>query len=419
MPKKKHLIGAGILAAGLLLTTACSNGGGDTGGGDTGGGDAPASNVPESVDLQGETVVSLFTSLNNDYYSSWNEGAERAVAAFNGNLVVMTNEGDPATQISQFQQQVDAGVRIIFVTAPDPSSVGEMARIANENDVCFVNTWESDPWDSPFNYGDNYTAYITNHSVDAAYETAVTLFEEMGGEGNFVHLTGHPGATPDYQRTLAVDRALEEYPGINLVDRQPGEWNRDDSRNAMAGIINRHGTDIDGVFGQNDDVGIGALNALSEAGVTGVPITGMDGNQGTMELIEAGDIFGAYSSLPQWSAGFSFVQALDACISGEAPSPLNRQLWSGGILVTADNVQDYVDTYTGGSDPYDWVKMSRVANPEDWDPQNAVSTIDMDQMWSWAEQPSGYELPQAYADAVGDRATVDAEWDEHWKLLRR
>ena len=414
MPKKMRMLGAGILAAGLLFTTACSNGGG---GGSSESG--PASDLPEEVDLKGETVVSLFTSLNNDYYSSWNEGAERAVAAFNGEYVAMTNEGDPATQISQFQQQVDAGVRMIFVTAPDPSSVGEMARIANENDVCFVNTWESDFWDSPFNYGDNYTAYHTPKSEESSYELAKALFEEMGGKGNFVHLTGHPGATADFQRTAGVDRALEEYPDIKLVDRQPGEWNRDDSRNAMAGIINRHGKEIDGVFGQNDDVGIGALNALTEAGVTGVPITGMDGNQGTMELIESGEFFGVASSMPQWQAGFSFVRALDACISGEAPEALNRQLWTGSMVVTKDNVQEYMDTYTGGNDPYDWVLMSKVAHPDDWDPQNSVQAIDMEEMWSWAEKPAGFELPKPYTEAVGDIDAVNAEWDEHWKALRR
>ena len=404
---------AGLMAAGVLVLSGCS------GTATSGGGGGAASDLPESVDLKGQTVASLFTSLNNDYYSSWDQGAKRAVEAFNGEYVAMTNEGDPATQISQFQQQVDAGVKIIFVTAPDPSSVGEMARIANENDVCFANTWESVPWESPFDFGDQYVTYHSNHSYQAAFDTVTALFDEMGGSGNFVHLTGHPGSTPDTQRTLAVDDALKEYPDITLVDRQPGEWNRDDSRNAMAGIISRSGTDIDGVFGQNDDVAIGALNALTEAGIEDVPITGMDGNEGTMELIQSGEIFGAYSSLPQWSAGFSFVQALDACMSGETPAPLNRQLWSGGIFVTADNVQEYLDTYVGDNDPYDWVKMSRVAYPDDWDPQNKVEVLNMEEMWSWEPQPSGYELPEEYSAALPELDATNAEWDEHWKLLRR
>ncbi len=419
MKKTTRMIAAGVISVGLLAATACSgSGGGDA----SDGGEAAAmqSELPESVDLKGETVASLFTSMNNDYYSTWDQGAKAAVEAFNGNYVSQTNEGDPATEIAQFQQQVDAGVKIIFITAPDSGPVPEIARIANENDVCLVNTWEMDPWDSPFEYGDNYTQYIFPDTYAAAYETATALFEEMGGKGNFVHISGHPGATPDAVRTLAVDDALKEYPDIELIDRKPGEWDRDSSRTAMSGVINRVGKDIDGVFGQNDDVAIGALNAMQEAGIEDVPITGMDGNLGTMDLIKSGDIFAVNSSLPNWNAGFSFVQALDACKSGEPPRALNRQILSQGILVTADNVDDYIENYTqDGNLPWDWVKMSRVAYPDDWDPQNGIKAMDMEEMWKWADKPAGYELPEEYAADVSNLEEVNTEWDEHWKEMRR
>lgn len=409
MAWKKRLSGISIATVCLLVVSGCtSNGGGGEG-----------EDVPEAVDLQGQTVASLFTSLNNDYYSSWDEGARAAVEAFNGNYVGLTNEGDPATQISQFQQQVDAGVEIIFVTAPDPSSVPEMARIANENDVCFANTWEMAPWESPFDYGDNYTMFLSADTDRGAYETAVALFEEMGGEGNFVHVTGWPGAIPDSQRTEAIDRALQDYPDITLIERQPGEWDRDSSRNAMAGIINRVGAEnIDGVFGQNDDVAIGAMNALQEAGRTDVPVVGVDGNQGTMELIAAGDIFASYSNLPQWQAGFSFIQALDACVTGEAPEPLNRQLMTDGMLVTADNVDHYLETYASGDSPYNWIQMSRVAYPDDWDPQNGVRVLDMEEFWAYDSPAEENEFPQEYEDALSDMDAVNDEWDAHWQLLR-
>jgi ribose transport system substrate-binding protein len=401
----------GALALSLVALAGCSAG-------EPSGTSAPKSDVPESVDLKGETVVSLFTSLNNDYYSSWDQGARRAVEAFNGNYVALTNEGDPATEISQFQQQVDAGAKIIFVTAPDPANVPAMAQIAEDNDVCFANTWEQPDWTSPFDTGDQYVLYQTPYSVDLAYELAVKLFDKMGGKGTFVHLTGHPGGTPDTQRTEGVDRALAEYPDIELVAREPGEWNRDDARTAMAGIISRVGSEIDGVFGQNDDVAIGALNALTEAGIEDVPITGMDGNASTVELIQNGQIFAAYSSLPQWTAGFSFVQALDYC-KGAQVDPLNRQLWWQGIIVDADNADDYLNTYTGDNDPYDWVKMSRVAYPDDWDPQNGVRPMDMEQMWAHAPKPANFQFPAAYEEALPNMDAVIAEWDEHWKMLRR
>ncbi|MFV0452367.1 MAG: sugar ABC transporter substrate-binding protein [Propioniciclava sp.] len=416
--KGKRLGVLGALAAAALALSACS--GGTTTG--TGAGGGETSELPDSVNLEGETVVSLFTSMNNDYYASWNDGAERAVAAFNGNYVALTNEGDPATQLSQFQQQVEAGVKIIFVTAPDPANVPAMAKLAQDNDVCFANTWEQPNWTSPFDTGDQYVAYLTPPSAEVAHTVAKALFEEMGGEGNVVHLTGHPGATPDMQRNNGFDQALEEFPDITVIAEEPGEWNRDDSRNAMAGIISRVGVgEIDGVFGQNDDVGIGALNALTEAGVATEdlpPITGIDGNLSTMELVQAGQMFGSYSGIPQWQAGFSFVQALDYCRGAEI-NPLNRQLWTGGIFVTSDNVEHYINTYTGDSDPYDWVKMSRVAHPDDWDPQNEVRVLDIEEMWTMLEEmPSDYTLPEPYEAEYANKDAVNAEWDEHWTMVR-
>lgn len=410
------------LASALVLGACAGPAGGDaTSETDSGSSgtteEASSSGLPDSVNLNGQTVVSLFTSLNNDYYSGWDLGARRAVEAFGGEYVALTNEGDPATQLAQFEQQVEAGVKIFFVTAPDPANVPAMAKIASENDVCLANTWEQPEWTSPMEMGDGYITYLTPDSVGAAYTTAKALFEEMGGEGNFVHLTGQPGSTPDTQRTAGVDLALAEYPNIKLVAREAGKWNRDDARTAMAGIITQYGSDIDGVFGQNDDVGVGAVNALKEAGIEGVPVTGIDGNAGTMELIKSGDMFGAYSSLPWWQAGFSFVQALDAC-AGLDTHPLNRQLWTQGVFVTQDNVDAYLETYLGDSDPYDWVKMSKVAHPDDWDPQWGVSVIDMEKMWAHVEKPAGYQLPEEYSAAFGELDAINAEWDSHWKLFR-
>lgn len=409
----------------LLLLVGCAGGASDSSGSteesDAGGTEsaesAEMSSLPESVDLSGTKVVSLFTSLNNDYYAGWDTGARRAVEAFGGEYVGLTNEGDPATQLAQFEQQIDAGATIFFVTAPDPANIPTMASIAEERGVCLANTWEQPAWTSPLEMGDAYGTYLTPFSVDDAYVVATALFEEMGGEGNLVHLTGQPGGTADFQRTAAVDMALEEYPGITLIAREAGKWNRDDARQAMAGIITQYGDDIDGVFGQNDDVGIGAVNAMKEAGIEGVPVTGMDGNAGTLELIESGDMFATYSSLPWWQAGFSLVRAIDQC-AGFEENPMNRQLWTRGLLVNNENLEDYRTTYLGDTDPYNWVLMSKVAHPEDWDPQGGISVLNMEQMWAHAEKPADWAPPAAYSEGLADVEDLNAEWDSHWKLLR-
>jgi len=371
----------------------------------------------QKIDLGGQSVVALFTSFNNDYYAAWDQGAKRAVLAFGGKYVPLTNEGDPAKQIAQFQQQVDAGAKVIFVTAPDPANVPAMAKIATEKGVCLANTWEQPPWTSPFDSGDGYTTYLSSDSVGEGYSVAKALFIKMGSKGNFVHLTGHIGSTPSEQRTIGVDQALKEFPKIKMIARLPGEWNRDTARKVMAGIIAKYGKKINGVFGQNDDVGIGAYNALKEAGIKGVPITGIDGNLGTMSLIKSGAIYGAYTTFPQWSAGFSMVQALDSCLGVQA-DPLNRQLLSKGLFVTAANVDMYLKKYLGAKDPYDWQLMSRFVHPNDWDPQNDVQVLQMSKFWAFAPKPADYAAPAAYTSALSNLAKINAEWVSHWKKVK-
>jgi ribose transport system substrate-binding protein len=342
-------------------------------------------------------VVALFSTLENDYYVGWNEGAKRAVESLGGEYRPFVNENDPARELAQFQRQVQAGVKHVFMTAPDPSNIPRMAQVANQNRVYLTNTWESPAWYSPFEPGPYYVTYFTPNSFEVGYITAKALCQEMGGKGNLVHISGFPGATPDWQRTEGLKRAVSEFPGIKIVASQPGRWNRDDSRVAMAGIIRRLGRNIDGVFGQNDDCGIGAMNALQEAGITDVPITGIDGNKGTMEFIKAGRYFAAYSSFPWWQAGYSAIRAIDASL-GFKPTAAERQMWTGGALITKDNVDAYLQRFVEG-DPYDWTLMSRVAAKGNWDPQNQVSPMVMEQMWQGQPKPRGFEEPAPYRRA--------------------
>lgn len=84
---------------------------------------------------------------------------------------------------------------------------------------------------------------------------------------------------------------------------------------------------------------------------------------------------------------------------------------------TADNVDSYTSFLEGDQLPFDWTKMSRVMHPDDWDPQNHVWPVDAAELWAASPKPDGYELPQAYADAVADGCIdkLKAEYDSHYK----
>ena len=365
----------------------------------------------------GELLIHQYTTMDNDYYKTWQMGAEQVNEGLGLAYQADLNEGSPETQVSQFETGVSKGCRMFAITAPDPANIPRLAQIANDNQVYLVNTWEQPDWWTPFDAGDYYVSYFIPQSIDAGYITAKRLFDEMGGKGNFCHLTGWPGATADWQRTVGVDQAMKEYPDIVLLDRKPGKWNRNDSQVVVEDWITRFGDDIQGVFGQNDDEGIGAMNALEAAGRTGVPVTGVDGNKETMDLISAGRYTAAYTSYPFWQAGHGAVVSFDRA-NGWVPSPLERMMWTGGLLIDKGNVQAYLDKFFAPDKlPLDWKLMSRVLHPDDWDPQNWMAPIDMDIMWGPQPKPDNFTYPPEYVKAKesGEFETITQLYKDHYK----
>lgn len=365
-----------------------------------------------------EVTVAEFTSLDNEYWSNFDKGARQAADALGLEYRVLTNGGDASKQISNYEAQITAGAKMFFGNAQDVGNVKQMAEKVKAAGGTYVGIWDALPWFHPLDNGaDNYAyaTFFAPNGEENAYVIAKALFEKMGKKGKLVHITGYPGSSAEIARTLGVDRALKEYPDIELIARQPGNWNQIDSRRVMEDLIvaNPH---IDGVFGQNDSVGVGAMQALEDAGLKGIPVVGLDGNAETMDLIKEGRFFATMSFTPGWQAGFSLVRAYDVA-HGWKPSPCERMMYMGATLVTKDNVEQYTQFLAGDKLPFDWKKMSHVLHPDDWDPQNHVWPIDAANMWRTADKPAGYELPKAYTDAF-DAGCVDklkTEYEGHYK----
>jgi ribose transport system substrate-binding protein len=365
-----------------------------------------------------EVAVAEFTSLDNEYWSNFDKGAREAAEALGLEYRVLTNEADASKQISNYEAQITAGAKMFFGPAQDVGNVKQIAEKVKAAGGTYVGVWDALPWFHPLDNGaDNYAyaTYFTPNGEENAYVIAKALFEKMGGKGKLVHITGYPGSSAEIARTLGVDRALKEYPEIELIARQPGNWNQIDSRRVMEDLIVAH-PQIDGVFGQNDSVGIGAMQALEDAGLSGIPVVGLDGNAETMDLIKEGRFFATMSFTPAWQAGYALVRAYDVA-HGWKPDVCERMMYMGAALITSDNVDAYTDFLKGDKLPFDWKKMSRTLNPDDWDPQNYVWPIDAGQLWRTAEKPAGYELPAEYTAAI-EAGCVDklkAEYDAHYK----
>ncbi|MBW1667863.1 MAG: substrate-binding domain-containing protein [Deltaproteobacteria bacterium] len=120
---------------------------------------------------------------------------------------------------------------------------------------------------------DNFTSFLTAGLRTEARQQAVWMAQYLKGKGNIVIIGGVPGAGPDVIRRETFYDTLKYYPGIKVLDDQPGFWQPAKGKEVMAAMIQSYGDKIDGVLMDSGLQAAGAVEALVEAGMK-VPVTG-------------------------------------------------------------------------------------------------------------------------------------------------
>jgi ribose transport system substrate-binding protein len=152
--------------------------------------------------------------------------------------------------------------------------------------------------------------------VAAGAQEMQMMADRLGGKGNVVVLQGPLGGSGEINRGKGIDQVLAKYPGIKVLAKDTANWKRDEAVNKTKNWISSFGPQIDGVVAQNDDMGLGALQAFKEAGRIGVPIVGIDGIEDGLNAVKSGEFIGTslQNGTVELSAGLAVA---DALVKGE------------------------------------------------------------------------------------------------------
>jgi ribose transport system substrate-binding protein len=360
-----------------------------------------ATQVDAAATVQpGEPLVSLFTTLADEYFTSHVAGTKQCAEALGLTYEGFTNNNRPEVELSQFETAAGRGIRMITVIPPDFSNVPALFRRANEMKVHTVTSAEMPPWYFPHEDGEYAVSFITPFDYDSFYDVCKLLITHIGGSGKVIMITGFPGGTPDTLRTAAAKKVIEEHPGVTLLGHLPGKWNRVDGRRATEDLMTVH-PDFDAVIALNDEMAIGALSALEDAGRKNVPITGHNGTAEIMSYIEEGKVFATSSTFPFWIGAYMVAVAYDAA-NGWKPSLPERMMISRHAVIDRSNVDVYVSRYAANIDalPFDFKKMSKTLHPDDWDPQNLLTPLDVNTYFGHTPPQSDTPIPEDWLQAM-------------------
>lgn len=232
----------------------------------------------------GATVtIAVFTkNSTNPAYEAFRIGADQVARSAGARVVHFVpkkpdNVDEQRVMIEQvLQNKPDV---VVFVPVDDMAMIDSVKKLndANIPVVLFTNPLPG-----------RFVTYVGADDFEIGYRQARYLFEKLGGKGKIVVIEGTPAAPTNRDRLRGYQRALTEFPGIEVLGSGVGNYQQPDAKRAMAKLLQEF-PQIDAVLAANDGMALGALEALKELGRSSIVI-GINGIVDAVRQIETGAI---------------------------------------------------------------------------------------------------------------------------------
>jgi len=247
-------------------------------------------------------------------------------------LVMVDSKEDVATQLGQVENFVTQGLDAIVIVAANTDATDPMTKAAVDAGIplVYVNR-------KPSNLPEG-VVYAGSDSIDAGRFQAQWLADKLGGKGNCVIMNGQLDQEAAQKRTEGVKEVFAKYPDIKITKEDTGNWDRAQGLALMENWLST-GDEIDCVASNNDEMAIGAIQAIEAAGKLGqIVVAGVDASSDALDEMDKGRLNMTVFQNAK-GQGEAAIKAAIALARGEKTEPL---VWVPYEPVTPENYKDYM-----------------------------------------------------------------------------
>ena len=269
-------------------------------------------------DAAGKKIGLVISTLNNPFFVDLEAGAKEKAAELGATLITLDSQDDSATEMSNVEDLINQKVDLILINPTDSDAVKSAVEAANAADIPVITL------DRGANGGE-VVAHIASDNVAGGVLAGEFIVEQLGGEGKVVELEGIPGASAARDRGEGFNKALEGT-NIEVVARQTANFDRAEGLSVMENILQAQ-TEIDAVFAHNDEMALGALEAIKASG-RDILVVGFDATADAKAAVEDGSMAATVEQLPKMIGSLGVENAMKV-INGESVEktiPVNLQL---------------------------------------------------------------------------------------------
>ncbi|MDB5240889.1 MAG: periplasmic binding protein/LacI transcriptional regulator [Spirosoma sp.] len=270
-------------------------------------------------------------SMQNEFIVNVHDEMAKKAEAAGVELITVDAERSALKQVEQVESFIAQNVDAIIMNPCEVEASSPAVTKALAAKIPIINV-NSETSIKP-------SAFVGSDDVESARIAMKFIADKLGGKGNVLMIHGYMGQAAQIKREQGAREVLKQYPGLKLLAHQTGEWDRAKGMSLMENWIQSYGSQINAVFAHNDEMGLGAVKALTDAGLKAkVIVVSIDAIPDALQAVKKGTLDATVFQNAEQQGSKAIETAIKAA-NGQA---YDKQTLIPFQLVTKENVAKFL-----------------------------------------------------------------------------
>lgn len=277
---------------------------------------------------EGSVTLALSTQTN-PFFVQLRDGAQEKADELGIALNVQDASDDAATQIDQLNNAITSGTDAVIVNPTDSDAVVPAVEALNNASIPVIAV------DRSSNGGD-VASFISSDNVAGGKQAADELAKAIGEEGEILILQGIAGSSASRDRGKGFKEGIANYPNIKVVGEQTANFDRTEGLNVATNLLQAY-PNVKAIFAENDEMALGAIEALGARAGQDVKVIGFDGTTDGLKAVTDGRMHATIAQQPGELGARAVEEAAKLLRDEDATAIVPVDV----VTVTKENVGDF------------------------------------------------------------------------------
>jgi erythritol transport system substrate-binding protein len=278
----------------------------------------------------GGTIAVITVDPSNPYWKAEVDTAKSEIAKLGYKSTVEAHGNDPDKQNQFIDAAISQKVKAIVL---DPAGADESVGAVQKATDAGIPVFQVNAEISAQGIA---KSQIVSNNAQGATLGAQEWAKAMGGKGSYVELYGDPTDNNAKVRSEGYEQVLSQFPDLKRVQKETANWDRQQGKEKMETMLRAH-PDITGVIAGNDEMALGAIAALKDAGkLDKIKVLGFDGNQDAVDAVARGEMVATVLQ-PIVRGTTEAVKQVDSYLKTQKTGASEEKQALDCVLITKDN----------------------------------------------------------------------------------